>query len=297
MPGLKNFRMDFAPDGKWTASVLSSQEIAKIDIKNWSNQPRGAAFCFSLPVNVKKIGSVVKSEVWLRGVQDNATACWYPDSKLYTPVFTVQGNFSELIKKPQDLKTLFSEMIGAQETIWLPKESENEPPKLKYLPMLSVQAAKVAAGQIGFTRDIGGRFGLYESKHNPQNDLLGSKRYFRVKLVVTPTLMVFSPDDRLVDNVLKTVNGKFPSMATSMGKNLTAAQVPMFFMSPPELSKLMKSSILESLPASQESIFRTAVSRQLFPNLEKFGKQAPQMAFLKGEGEWKSLEWANGNAK
>jgi uncharacterized protein YfaA (DUF2138 family) len=294
IPGLQNLRLDFSKGGQWSASVLTTPEMSPIDAKNWSYQARGAALCFSLPLNLKKVGSIVKSEILLHQMKNNATACWYPESKLYTPVFTVRGDFKELIQKPQELRNIFTNLVGVREAIWLPKESEDEQPKLKYLPMLPVQAAKVASGQIGFTRDIGGRFGLYDSKRNPQNEHLGGKRYFRVKLVVTPELLVFSPDDRLVDNTLKTLDGKFPSMAASMEKKMAVVQVPMMFMSPADLSKLMKNSILESLPASQESIFRTAVSRQFFPNLEKFGKQAPQVAFLKGDKEWKSLEWVSG---
>lgn len=292
----KAVQFDFVKNESWSTQVLTSSKNKSVDAKNWSRMPKGAAFCLTVPLNLEKMASVIKAEKWIKKAQDSAIGCWYPDSKLYTPVFAIGGEFADLIKQPDDFKKLFESTIGVREVIWkaapkAPGESEDAekaPPVLAYLPMLPITKAKLGPGQIGFIREVGGRYGVYPSSKSLNPKLLGSRRFFRVKAVATSDVIVFSPDDQLVDKTLMTVDGKFPSMAVEIPKG---AKSPMIILVPDAISKLAKNSILESLPSSQEAIFRTAVSRHLFPNLEKFGKRPVQAASLTGNGEWKNMEW------
>ena len=215
-------------------------------------------------------------------------ACWYPGSKMYTPLIAMRGDFAALVKSPKELKSTFSSLIGNREAVWLPKKSETDEPKLKYLPMLPVLDSKVPAGFVGYEREVGGRYGLYPANKSKTQKKLGSKRFFRVKVVVGDNVLYFSPDNTLVDRALTTKTGKFPSMASSL---IGASSTARFILVPEAFSKLAKASILDSLPSSQESIFRTAVSRQLFPNIDHFGQRPLQAAVISGDGVWKKVDW------
>ncbi|MES2964347.1 MAG: DUF2138 family protein, partial [Bdellovibrionota bacterium] len=294
--GIKGVRFDFAKASGWTTKLLTTNAAKPADEKDWAQMPKGAAFCLAVPVDTKAVGAVVKAETWLQKSAGSAVACWYPESKLHSPLIATRGDFTELLKKPDELKRIFTSTIGSREITVVAGPTVGEGATFKYLPVLPVQDAKVAAGQVGFIREVGGRYGFYPSSKSPNNKLLGSKRYFKVKLVATSGSIYFSPDDRLVDKGLTTADGKFPSMATSLPAKGKSAS---FIVAPDALAKLAKASILESLPESQESIFRTAVSRQLFPNLEKFAKRPLQAASIGsgGNGAWKQVEWTTNAAK
>lgn len=287
-PDLKVLKFDFNRSGEWQTEILINKNLQAADSANWSKMPKGAAFCFSLPIDLNKIASIIKANKVVKKIKNSVISCWYSDSKFYTPVMSVSGDFSDLLKNPNEFKTIFSNTVGVREAIWSPGESEELPSKLSYLPMLPVQVAKLPEGKIGYIREVGGRFGLHNSDKSSFSKKLGSRHFFRVKAVMTSNSLIFSPDDRLVDKVLTTLAGQFPSMASSINK---VEKNPLFVFSPADVSKLAKSSILDSLPQSQEFIFRTAVSRHLFPNLDKFAKQPTYSASLSGNGEWKKVEW------
>jgi len=289
---LKALRFEFSQSNAWSTQVLTADDFKEIDSKNWSHMPKGASFCLSVQLENKKITSVLKIEPLLKQSNGSAVACWYPESKLYAPLLALIGNFSDILQKPEELKSLFSNTIGVREAIVLQSSPATEDEKavynLKYLPMLPVQNLKLDTGQVGFTREIGARYGLYPSKKSANKKLLGSKRFFRVKFVATNAAMFFSPDDLLVDKALSTLAGKFPSMQTTLPKDQKNTA---FLIAPNHFAKLLKTSILDSLPESQESIFRTSISRHLFPNLEKFGKHPVQTARITGVENWKKIEW------
>lgn len=298
---IKAFQFRYDEQG-WKTAVLTSTEMKLPDQKDWSQLPRGAAFCAALPVDKKKIESIIKAGNWLEKAADTAVGCWYPTSKLYSPVLALRGDYSELIQNSDELRKLFNSVIGSREALWKPAVEEGGLPTLIYKKKLDVKVEKQAS-QVSFTREVGGRFGLYNSKKSSDSAKLGSKRFFRVKLSVTPGSILFSPDDQLVDQSLNTIAGKFPSMQTMMSSKSSGVSI---FVSPEALAKLAKSSMLESLPQAQESIFRGAVSKHLFPNLDKFAKRPAQTASLGAADDsnqsavglrWKTLDWVSNAAK
>ena len=298
---IKAFQFQYDEQG-WKTSVLTSTELKLPDPKDWAQLPRGAAFCVALPVDKKKIESIIKAGRWLEKATDTAISCWYPSSKLYSPVLALRGDYSELMQNSDELKKLFNSVIGSKEALWKPAAEEGGAPTLIYKKKLDVKV-EAQDSQLSLTREVGGRFGLYSSKKSSDSTKLGSKRFFRVKLSVTPGSIIFSPDDQLVDQSLSTVTGKFPSMQTMLSSKVSGTSV---FISPEAFAKLAKSSILESLPQAQESIFRGAVSRHLFPNLDKFAKRPAQTASLGATDDsnksasglrWKTLDWVSNAVK
>ncbi|MBK7890653.1 MAG: DUF2138 family protein [Bdellovibrionales bacterium] len=287
--GLRSLRFDFV-DKLWETQVFRADGLPLVDTKDWAQMPRGAAFCVAVPIDRKKVGAIVKAASWLDKAYGNAVACWYPGSKIYTPMIALRGGYGTLAGQNAELKTVFSSLIGARESLLVKGVNDDDSPTLKWLPALPVVEEKLGAGRVGYTREVGGRYGTYASKQSKMMDKLGSRRFFRVRLVATPDTILFSPDDQLIERGLLTLDGKFPSMAAS----LTAkAKTPSFVLAPDAFSKLAKQTILESLPESQESIFRTAISRHLFPNLEKFGKGALQTASLSDGKGWSRVEWVS----
>jgi uncharacterized protein YfaA (DUF2138 family) len=299
---LRAVRFEFQQEGAWDTQVLTTAAGLVGDPASWSLLPKGAALCVNTAIDKEKVGQIIHSERLLKAAAAHAIACWYPESKLYTPVFAVPGEFAEVLKKPEDLKAVFAQTVGVRGAVWQTKgESKpaaDTPPELAYLPMLPVVSVKGKPGQVAFTREIGGRYGIYASKQSKTPERLGSSRFFRVKLIATPKAIIFSPDDRLADRAMDTLSGRFPSMTSSLPSSLlSGASAPSLVLAPDSISKLAKSSILESLPESQEAVFRSAVSRHFFPNLERFAKR-PLVAgsIAKGEG-WRSVEWLNNAAR
>lgn len=298
---IKAFQFQYGTDG-WNSRVLTSNEFKMPDVNDWSQLPSGAAFCGAVPINKKKIESIMKLGAWFAQASDSVLGCWYPGSKFYTPVFALYGDYAGLLKNADELKAVFSSVIGSREAMWQAPATEGDSATLIYKDKLNVKVEKKES-QVSFIREVGGRYGLYASKTSKDSSSLMSKRFFRVKLSVTPHSIVFSPDDQLVDKSLKTIEGKFPSMAALL---TSKEKIPSIFFSPDSFSKLGKSSILDSLPAAQEAIFRESVSKNLFPNFDKFAKRPQQTASLGSNDSgpmaeagltWKKLEWVTHEAK
>lgn len=287
--GLRSLRFDFV-DKAWETQVFRGDGLPSVDVKDWAQMPRGAAFCVAVPIDKKRVGMIVKAASWLDKAYGNAVACWYPGSKIYTPMIALRGGYSTLPGQNAELKTVFSSLIGARESVFVKGMNDDEPPTLKWLPALPVFEDKLGAGRVGYSREVGGRYGTYAAKQSKMMDKMGSRRFFRVRLVATADTILFSPDDQLIERGILTLDGKFPSMAASLPPK---AKTPSFILAPDAFSKLAKQTILESLPESQESIFRTAVSRHLFPNLEKFGKGALQTASVSNGKGWSRVEWVS----
>jgi uncharacterized protein YfaA (DUF2138 family) len=305
----KSLRLDFTQKTGWSSKLDTEEGAVEPDAANWTLMPRGAALCASIPFEKKRIAGLIKNESLLKNMKDSAIACWYPDSKFYTPVIVVPGSFKDEAARASEWKALFTDWIGSRGAVWVKSEEDkneggdegdsggkkNGPsPTLKYLAVPPVQMVKASSEGFGYTREVGGRYGLYPSSKSASANLLGSKRFFRAKFMVTPNAMVFSPDDRLVEKVMTTLSGKFPSMAASMTRSSPKAEtVPTFAFSPSDASKIAKAAILDALPESQESIFRSAVSRHLLPNLDRFSKHPLISAGITGKGELRSLEWVD----
>jgi uncharacterized protein YfaA (DUF2138 family) len=295
---VRALRFDFKSSA-WDARVLSTGAPVAVEEKDWSLQSRGAALCFALPFDAGKVATVVKAKDWLAKAGGTATACWYAESKFYSPVISVRGDFASLMTRTGEIKTLFTAMIGAREAYWEKPGQEGEPSILKWKSTLPVTEGKTKSGVVVFTREVGGRYGLNPASKSKAGAALTSRRFFRVKLAIAPQALVFSPDDALVDRTLTTLDGKYPSMASSLPAKGKSAS---FVLLPSAFSKLAKQAVLESLPESSEAIFRTAVSRQLFPNLDRFAKRPLQAASVPlgspaKAASWRKLEWTTNAAK
>ncbi len=285
---MQAFRFRF--DRDWQAAVLSKGNASKAD---WTMMPRGAALCVAIPFDREIVAQIVRAGTWIAQTTPVAQACWYPDSKFYAPLISVRGNYTGLLAKPDVLEQAFARMIGSREEILeIPKVAEGVPvpeATIKWLSKLSVRALPASGEQIGFTREVGGRYGPYAAKKSAENKKLGSHHFFRVKVVALKDEIVFSPDDTLVDLALRVHAGNFPSMSSSLSKDVAW---PALILAPKEFAILAKKSILESLPESQEAVFRTSVSRYLLPNLDKFGTHPLQAGSLGSiNAGWVKMNW------
>ncbi len=289
---IKALRFTF--DSKsWESQILAAKELRQVDSKVWSSMPRGAALCVSVPIDKKKIANIVKLQEWVDKTDSVASACWYPDSKLYSPLISVHGDYAKLLNNTNDLQKVFSYIIGSREAFW-PKEVDSEaaPSQLAWAPKLAVSSTKVGTAFV-LSREVGGRYGMQIATKSKNHAQLRSRRFFRVKLAANSNTILFSPDDQLVDRGLSTLDGKMPSMMASLPAQAKGASV---ILAPESFAKLTKQTMLESLPESQESIFRGAIAKHFFPNLDKFGKRPMQAASLSAASSanphWIKLEWA-----
>ncbi len=298
MSGLKAVRFEFT-SGAWESQILMAGDAKPVESKFWNQMPRGAAFCAALPIDKKKVEGIVKLQSWLEKSDPVAVACWYPESKLYTPLIALHGDYSALLKNSSELEQAFKKLIGSREAFWKSSGEAEAAPILTWSASLPVNITKVGATGIAISREVGGRYGPYATAKTKSASKLKSKRFFRIELAALPNALLFSPDDQLVVKAISTLSGKFPSMSASFPAQ---AKTPSVIFAPEPLAKLLKQSILESLPTSQEAVFREAVAKHLFPNLDHFGK-APLQAASLGEtlnanessvqsSHWRKLVWA-----
>ncbi|MCX6116113.1 MAG: DUF2138 family protein, partial [Proteobacteria bacterium] len=325
-PDLANLRFDYSKEQGWLSHLQwlnhkneSANEVAKI----WDLAPTGAALCVAVPVDLEelaklaaKVGDASKLDLasLVNMIQSPLGICWYASSKFYTPLILASTKGTA---DPKNLNKVFESLVGgleagiltAEETQKLAEQMEKilqgekveNPVKAKtFKPAIAVKEL-ISESHSEWSRQVSSRFGHYPSDKSPSSEQMRSKFFFNVKLATTKSTVFFSPDDRLVDNAIAVSQKKFPALSDSLRKTSQS----MLVFSPTELAELIKQSAIDTLPASQESIFRESVIKHLFPALESL-KKYPNLALHvndKNENEnensrqqslsqeWRSLQW------
>ncbi|MGH8500776.1 MAG: DUF2138 family protein, partial [Methylococcales bacterium] len=119
--------------------------------------------------------------------------------------------------------------------------------------------------------------------------LLKSSGFFNVSLARQGDMLIFSLDDKLVDQSLATLAKHYPSLSDQLPQD---SIVPLY-LAPETLAPLLQQEALDSLPESLEPVFRNAAATHLLPRLGKlsgYGKVALTMpADTEPDEQWQWL--------
>jgi uncharacterized protein YfaA (DUF2138 family) len=253
----------------------------------WRAMPMGASACVALPVApglperlLTKVGAEPKAAAELAGqLSGSAGLCWYPDSRLHSPLLVGTLKEKPGAQTDAELGKLFDSLIGA----WEP-----------YAEGGSFPVEETAQGELHkWQRQVGSNFGQYPADLAEQPDALTSRAFFRIGLARHGSTLLFSLDDRLLDKALQTLDKRFPPLAEVLPEN---ALVPAY-LAPDSLAALLERETLDSLPEDIEPVFRNAAQANLLPKLRslsghgKYALSLPADAAADEAWQWLPLEW------
>ena len=253
----------------------------------WRAMPMGASACVALPVAtgvhekmLARLGTEAQVAKGLAGHLTGAAGlCWYPGSRLHSPLLVGQLDGSAGDSLDAELGTLFGSLVGAWEA--------------------NVQGgifpvdSQIRGESRTWQREVSSNFGQYPASAHGQPDALAAKGFFRVSLARQGATLLFSLDDRLVDKALDTLGKRFPPLAEVLPK---ATLVPVY-LAPETLATLFEQETLDSLPADMEPVFRNAAQAQLLPKLKalaghrSYALTLPADTEADGPWQWLPLEW------
>lgn len=264
---LQALRFDFSR-GRWASQVLIDgarlQKGGYDSSALWSSLPHGASACFSVPADWNAMAQVTarfgQAEA-LRALPAQfagpVAACWYPSSRLYTPVFIAQRTAAA--SSPQgaaSLDTLFAATVGA---------------------------GSGSGSGSGAAPDPGARLWQREVA-TPAGPMVPT-------LAASGRTVAFSADPVLVERVLAVARKQAPAVADG----LPAPGRTVGMVSPAPLAQLVRKEAFEALPADSEQVLRGAADAHLVPRLAALGKYPPYRMVVKSVPasglSWTTLEW------
>lgn len=283
-PGFRALGIHYSANG-WSSSVLVDGKLMKDApvATPWALTPKSPSLCVSLPLSVSAAAAYLEkldqrtAEIGRKVLADMSSsvgACWYPESRFFTPLFLFSRKGENKLRS-EDWAYAFQRIVGAMEVG--KKRSEKT-------------LTKQEGGILSFTRGVGSRFGTLPTAKSPNRAELASKRYFPVTLVIADRAVAFSPDAALAKAAGDTIAKRAPSLKETVRGSDQAS----LLVSPGALTALFRSAILDSLPASQESLFRASVASYLFPSFDKMKKHPDYLTSVRWGGSderWEVLEW------
>ncbi len=249
LPALTAFRFDH--DGKqWRAAIRLDQK-AHPEIKDvtsiWRAVPGDAALCAALPVHwpaAQKplqalVGDASALPALLAALDPVGAICWYPNSRLSSPLFVARAQGQ------------------------LPPESA---------PLLANLAQKAWAkdGKLHDGGDKGESQRLVStvpSVHGSSRE--GNTKVFKAALARRGNLIFFSPDERNVDAALKVAAKHAPALGDEAG----VARGAWLAFDPARLGTLLRTDIQDVLPQDDEAFFRGVARSALWPRLDDWGQR------------------------
>jgi uncharacterized protein YfaA (DUF2138 family) len=253
----------------------------------WRAMPMDASACVALPLAagqqqplLEKLGAQADAaQSLLAHLRGSAGLCWYPGSRLYTPLLVASLDSAAGAELDPALGSLFSSMVGAHEA----NASDGS------FPVLEQQQGNARTWQ----RQVSSRFGQYPASAAPDPDAVSGNGFFRVSLARHGATLLFSLDDKLLGKALDTLEKRFPPLADVLpGGVLTPV-----YLGPDALARLLQDETLASLPQDMEPVFHNAAQTLLLPRLRKLasdGKYAltlPEGTQPDGHWQWLPLTW------
>lgn len=253
----------------------------------WRAVPMGASACVALPVTLdlpakilQRLGATSETQKTITSqLQGPVGLCWYPESRLYTPLIVtslVQGDHHALDAAAADL---FEKSVGSYEA--------NAPED-----RFAVQVKNQGDGT-RWMRTVGSSFGQYAAERLADPAQLASAGFFNVTLARAGDTLMFSLDDTLVDQAFATHEKRYPPLMDALPKD---ASVPVYI-APEKLAPLFRAEALHSLPREVEPVFRNAAETHLWPKLDKlagYGKVAvtlPADVVPDDHWQWLPVTW------
>lgn len=282
--GLQALRFDFSTQGQWSSSVLfDGEQLPAAGLQDkaiWAGLPMDPAACALLPVNWqmgnKVLGSLPseKMNAFLAQLDGPAAICWYAQSTLHTPLLvahTKPGSKPD----PEFVGSLFA---------WAIKEAEAKPQKGKDASLL--WQARVEAP---FAWDQAGAKAKKQKKKDAAEE--GSGPSYLASLAQKDDYLLFSPDAKLVELGLSSLNKRYPSLRDALAKDGSTLAV----LVPSKLGNMARQESEEVLTAPGEEIFLGAAKEHLWPKLDalkKYPAYRLKLAATPGkEKGWQTVEW------
>jgi uncharacterized protein YfaA (DUF2138 family) len=249
----------------------------------------GASACVALPVapavHEKMLAKVGAQPAVAKNLADHLTGaaglCWYPNSRLHSPLLIGQLDDKAGDSLDTDLGNLFGSVIGA----W---ESNVEG---GIFPV----NAEVAGSAHKWQREVSSNFGQYPTSEADVPDAFATNGFFRISLARHGSTLLFSIDDSLVNKGLDALDKRFPPLADVLPKD---AVVPAY-LAPNTLSTLFEQETLDALPSDMEPVFRNAAQTLLLPKLKALAGHGSYALTLPADAapessehwQWLPLEW------
>lgn len=298
--------------GEWEAYALTGSAAVNLAVDPsllWAAAPRSPSVCIALPVDFLKVEDLLKLVYTDKQKEISALAgtlkspvgiCWYPQSALYTPLIIAKTSAT---LNTAFLGEFFARAVGGNEAgilseqereLYLEQQKDRAEGKKVEDPVKAsvfespfpVEEKTDKRGTV-WSREVSSRYGFYEQSQSRNAQKMRSKKFIRVSAALRDDTLLFSADDRLVENSLSVMDKKYPAVADSLPRK---GSKPGLILFPEKIAELIKQAALQSLPAEQESVFRESVSRRLFPALEKI-KEFPACAVplpsFEEAGPWK----------
>jgi len=297
VPSVAGLRMDMDDDGWRSFVALNAIADSALQFQPlWLAMPMGASACVAVPLSAEHLQALTKrlsGGNTLPASLQNAFAgpaalCWYPQSRLHTPLLVTQlasdpaapsnadrGGDAQVDK---DLGSAFDSMIGAF-------EPNIDGGKLPVTTIIDAEASR-------WQRVVGSTWGLHATSELEPAQALSSENFFRVSLARHGDTLLFSLDEQLVEQAVATLQERFPPLA----EQLPDARVPLY-LAPKSLEQLLEDETLQSLPAEVEAVFRNAAEAHLLPKLRAMGEQPPFALSLPTELDadanwtWLPMQW------
>ncbi|HCC0886618.1 TPA: DUF2138 domain-containing protein [Salmonella enterica] len=284
IPAFAGLRLDKNAQG-WRSYLelndRDSSEEASLDFSSvWQAMPSGAGLCVALPISrrmpafmLRQSGATPEIAQQI-GDQFSGTAglCWYPQSRLYTPLLVAQLTQAPDLTWDDATATLFSQYIGQ--------------------PALPIDAVN-HDGVYLWQREVRSRYAPYPASQSRHPEAAEQGRFFRASLAHYQQTVVFSLDDTLVENATRTLRKNFPPMSDI----LPSGQKSALYLSPAKLADIFKQETYSSLPQEMEPIFYNAAQTLLYPRLTALAKEPAYAVVLDKDSEfesaphWIPLQW------
>lgn len=287
-PGVDALGFEFN-GAEWSSQVLADGKALNAGFAPlWQSLPGQPAACFALPADWKAMQDVMGKAAdgskkidlapLVAGLDGPAGVCWYAKSHLATPLFMARFKSADTARKLSPvLAQVFQAAIGAREY----NHEDGAFP---------VETRKLANATV-LRRVVSSPFGTEKAAAGKLADQLSAGRYFPVSLAVTGNVVAFSPDAKLIDDVVAVAAKRYPAAADG----LPDAGRTLLRVTPARLSQLLKTEALAVLPKDEEPIFSGVAQAQLLPKLEALGRFPGVIAALPaapaGELRWQPLVW------
>ena len=270
-PGVQALRFDFGPEG-WATRVRFDRHALPAGRFEpsalWRLTPVAPSACFALPVDWAAAATLAASlEVDESAVVSTAGAlagpvavCWYPASRLHTPVFVAPLTRALAPDETIALERLFVTTIG---------RGDAEAP---IVPRVDPDDRHVWQRRVAYR--------LHRA---------APAEAFQATLAQDRSVLVFSPDARLVDDVLGVADKRYPAVADVLPARSTVLAV----VAAPSLARLLRTEVA-GVPGGHEPAFRTAAATHLAPRLaalERYPTYALVLPATTSPAEWARVEW------
>lgn len=289
--GFNGLRFDFG-DTWSTHAWIDQRTLPKSGLGDpalWTVAPANPSACVVLPLDWKLARSVLaladnqpqlptlKSGASpTAALEGSALACWYGESRLYSPVF-----IARLSTKLADRKTVLETL--AQWAIAGEVKEDGAAAKNGRKPVADRLVWRAQA-------DTDSKTSAKAARKNPlQKPLV-------VAVGASGSYVVFSPDGDLVDLVLDTLAHKNPSVADQLPTDVNTLAL----MTPRRMAPMLERESLDALNVAGDSNLLAIAQTHLPPRMKAFANYPPYRLQLaagttkSGNIAWQRVDWVSG---